>query len=294
MNLHHHPELLQRLAAAHALGTLRGGARRRLEQLARQRPEVRAAVLAWQHRLGALGELQPSVALPDGLSERVWARVQAEVQADLALAPRVAAVRRGGEPDAADRRWGVSAAGLPWWSRLAVWRGLGLAGALATVAAVGVAVWQAEQHTHELRQHGQVVAALQADLAQASLAARQARAGRITYVAVMADAQGRVAGPEILVTFDAQAQRLTLQRVGAYREAQDKSLQLWALPAGGRPQSLGVLGRDPLLRVAASAQQLGQAPALAISLEPRGGVPSEGGPTGPVLFSGPVIASQGL
>ncbi|MFS2056300.1 RNA polymerase subunit sigma-70, partial [Variovorax sp. CT11-76] len=30
-------------------------------------------------------------------------------------------------------------------------------------------------------------------------------------------------------------------------------------------------------------------PTLAISLEPKGGVPSEGGPTGPVLFKGALI-----
>ena len=35
MQIQRHPELLQRLAAAHALGTLRGGARRRFEAIAR-------------------------------------------------------------------------------------------------------------------------------------------------------------------------------------------------------------------------------------------------------------------
>jgi anti-sigma-K factor RskA len=32
-----------------------------------------------------------------------------------------------------------------------------------------------------------------------------------------------------------------------------------------------------------------QVPALAVSLEPRGGVPSERGPTGPVLFKGALV-----
>ena len=35
MNLTRNPQLLDRLAAAYALGSLRGGARRRFEQLAR-------------------------------------------------------------------------------------------------------------------------------------------------------------------------------------------------------------------------------------------------------------------
>ncbi|MEG1456016.1 MAG: RNA polymerase subunit sigma-70, partial [Comamonas sp.] len=42
MNLIQNTELLDRLAAAHALGTLRGGARRRFEQLARENAQVRA------------------------------------------------------------------------------------------------------------------------------------------------------------------------------------------------------------------------------------------------------------
>jgi anti-sigma-K factor RskA len=32
-----------------------------------------------------------------------------------------------------------------------------------------------------------------------------------------------------------------------------------------------------------------EVPALAISLEPKGGVPSAGGPTGPVLFKGALL-----
>ena len=45
MNITQHPELLDRLAASYALGTLRGGARRRFESLAREHATVRAAAL---------------------------------------------------------------------------------------------------------------------------------------------------------------------------------------------------------------------------------------------------------
>lgn len=53
MNLTNKPELLDHLAAAYALGTLRGGARRRFEQLAREYAQVRAAALLWQGRWSA-------------------------------------------------------------------------------------------------------------------------------------------------------------------------------------------------------------------------------------------------
>src|SRR5260370_626067 len=57
MNISRHPELLDRLAAAYALGTLRGAARRRFEQLARDQAPVRAAALLWQGRSSALSEM---------------------------------------------------------------------------------------------------------------------------------------------------------------------------------------------------------------------------------------------
>ena len=58
------------------------------------------------------------------------------------------------------------------------------------------------------------------------------------------------------------------------------------LPTGGKPRSLGVLadGRNQALPAAAGEVQ--GVRMLAVSLEPKGGVPSEGGPTGPVLFTG--------
>jgi len=109
---------------------------------------------------------------------------------------------------------------------------------------------------------------------------------QIAYVAVLSDDKSTAS---MLVTFDPRKQNLVLQRVGSYQEAGDKSLQLWALPPAGGPRSLGVLGQDRVLRVSAGEGDIRQIPMLAISLEPRGGVPSAGGPTGPVLFKGPLV-----
>ncbi|SEL92311.1 Anti-sigma-K factor RskA [Variovorax sp. YR750] len=246
MNLIAHPELLELLAASHALGTLRGGARRRFEALAREQAPVRAAALVWQGRLASMTELQPSVT-PD---PAVWTRIRNMIDAEqsaLALERQREAARAAGE----SRPGG-------WLRSLALWRTATAAGALATVLAVTVGL--------NLRDQLQNAPAVQ-------------------YVAVLSDDKEAAS---MLVTFDPKKKQLVLQRVGGYREGDDKSLQLWALPPGGAPRSLGVLGNAPGLRLAASASDVA-VPALAISLEAKGGVPPGSGPKGPILFKGALI-----
>ncbi len=146
-----------------------------------------------------------------------------------------------------------------WLGSLALWRGATAAGALATVLAVTVGL---------------------------NLRDQLLNAPAVQYVAVLSDDKDAAS---MLVTFDPKKRQLVLQRVGGFSEGADKSLQLWALPPGGAPRSLGVLDRAPGLRLPASEADVRAVPTLAISLEPKGGVPSEGGPTGPVLFKGALI-----
>ena len=253
MRLHEHPELLDRLAASYALGTLRGGARRRLETLARQQPAVQRACQHWQGRLASLTELQPAIEPPP----YVWTRIQNLLQV---------------QAQTSDGR--TPAAGSGWWQSLIVWRGIAAAGVAATVTAVVVGL----QVNEGLRtQTGAQIAELRQQL-QAT--------PQIQYVAVLADEQSAAS---MLVTFDPTNNTLVLQRVGGYQEGGDKSLQLWALPPAGAPRSLGVLGQGPLVRLTAGEADVREVPTLAISLEPLGGVPGPGGPTGPVLFKGSLI-----
>ena len=252
MKLHQHPELLEKLAASYALGTLRGPARRRFEAMAREQAPVRAAALIWQSRLASINELQPA----SQPAPAVWTRIENLLQSEKKPVPATAA--------APER-------GLATWLRsLTLWRAASAAGAFAAVLAVTTSVGMHQQLRGQISQ-------LQAQLD----AVPQDR-----YVAVLADSQSAAS---MLVTFDPKKNRLTLQRVGNYREAEDRSLQLWALPPSGRPQSLGVLRSDSLLRLAATESDIKEVPTLAISLEPKGGVPSAGGPTGPVLFKGALI-----
>lgn len=265
MNLSKNTQTLDRLAANYALGTLRGGARRRFETLSRENATVRAAALVWQGRLSGMTELQQPI-LP---TPAVWTRIQNMVQADReALAMQLA--RQSGQQLHADGT-------LSWlgslWQGLWVWRGAAAAGALATMLAVVTGFSLQDQ----LDIRGKQVDSLSAQLKVAP---------KIEYVAVLVDAKST---ETMLVTFDSKSQNLVLQRVGDYHEASDKSLQLWALPNGGGPRSLGVLGDDKVLRLATAEGDVKQVPTLAISLEPKGGVPSAGGPTGPVLFKGALI-----
>jgi len=71
------PELRDRLAAAYALGTLRGAARRRLERLMSSDATLAAAVEDWQRRLNPLVEALPPVDPP----ARVWAAIEREIAA---------------------------------------------------------------------------------------------------------------------------------------------------------------------------------------------------------------------
>ncbi len=258
MNLIKNPDLLDHLASTYALGTLRGGARRRFETLAREQASIRAAALIWQTRLASMNELQPQSS-PDAA---VWIRIDNLVQGER----QAKAMQVTREPIRQEDAPGLAG----WLHSLLLWRGAAAAGALATVFVVVTGLNLRDQMGGEIQQ-------LQAKL----LATPQ-----IDYVAVLADDKSAAS---MLVTFDPKSNKLTLQRVGGYKEASDRSLQLWALPPSGGPRSLGVLGRDQLLRLTAGEADVREVPTLAISLEPKGGVPSAGGPTGPVLFSGALI-----
>jgi anti-sigma-K factor RskA len=165
---------------------------------------------------------------------------------------------------------GAAPAASGWWSSLGLWRGASAAGALAAAVAVVVGL------NVNSRLSGQV----------SELSAKLTATPEIEYVAVLTDDK---ASASLLVTFDPKNKTLVLKRVGGFREQADKSLELWALPPGAAPKSLGVLNADPVVRLAAAGTDMRQVPTLAITLEPKGGVPPGSGPTGPVLFKGALI-----
>ncbi|MBV8271707.1 MAG: anti-sigma factor [Cupriavidus sp.] len=240
MNLARHPDLLDRMAAQYALGVLRGGARRRMDQLARQEPAVRAAVARWQTRLAGVAELQtPAVPV-----EAVWCGIESRLGWKAAPAPAA------GEPAHPDG-W------RHLWRSTTFWRGATAAmAAIAVVAVVGtMGRWPAQRQSPAT-----VVALLQSKQAQAAM----------------------------LVSWDAAGRALVVRRLDDLPLTDQQVLQLWALPEGGKPQSLGVIGRAREARLPLAALPA-NVPALAVSVEPPGGSRNPDGPSGPVVFQGALL-----
>jgi anti-sigma-K factor RskA len=266
MDIARRPELVDRLAASYALGTLRGGARRRFETLARGSPALRVAAQVWQERFMSMTELVPPIAPDPNVWKRIENIVASEPRAEVPLREDQAGLLRRA------RNW---------------WR----AGALAAVAASVAAIVVSVNLQGELEGSRAQVAQLQAQGLQLArgnqeLLARLQAQPEIRYVSVLHDDK---AAPALLAMFDPKHGTLMLKRMSGFEEGPQKSLQLWAIPPSGAPRSLGVLAEQPELRMVAGEQLMGESPVLAISLEPKGGVPGEGGPTGPVLWKGAVL-----
>lgn len=116
MNLLNNEKLLGRLSSEYVLGTLKGGARRRLEKLFPASAVLRRAIAEWQDRLVPMAEFAPT-AQPSPL---VWRNLVQQLRLEQAPAAKIDAVG--------------------FWDRLAFWRGLGLASTVLATILVGVLV----------------------------------------------------------------------------------------------------------------------------------------------------------
>ena len=143
-----------------------------------------------------------------------------------------------------------------WWQRIGFWRAFAAASFVVAVA-LGVVQWQ-----HAIEPAAPLVVVLAGADAKPALIATAARGDRY----------------------------LTLKNVGNATPTTGRVFELWALPQGAAPRSLGVIPPGAVVRVPLAVQagaSLSGVPALAVSLEPPGGSPT-GQPTGPVLYSGAI------
>jgi anti-sigma-K factor RskA len=203
-------------------------------------------------RLARVARAEPAVAAAIGEWEQRLAALAAAIPA-VTPPSRVWTAIEG--------RLGLSSAsrpaeGLPWWNRLGFWRGLT---ALAFIAVLGLGV--------------------------ALLSERSVPPAPV--VAVLAGADGK---PALIASARRGDAFLLVKAVGAAPVETGKALELWMLPTGAPPRSLGLIPATGVTRVPLGAPTdtaLANIPALAVSLEPSTGSPT-GLPTGPVLYSGPI------
>ena len=91
----------------------------------------------------------------------------------------------------------------------------------------------------------------------------------------------------------AKSGRLSLRAGTLPARPAGRDYELWALPKGGLPVSLGLLpGEGSAQRALTAVQQeaLAAAAQVAVSIEPSGGSPT-GQPTGAIVFVAPLLAS---
>lgn len=96
-----------------------------------------------------------------------------------------------------------------------------------------------------------------------------------------------------MVVEKSQEGALRVHMVRPWAAMEGTDLELWVIPADGKPRSLGVVpyDRDSDVRRANLEVTLSDGVAFAISQEPRGGSPT-GAPTGPVLCSGAIARTR--
>jgi anti-sigma-K factor RskA len=115
---------------------------------------------------------------------------------------------------------------------------------------------------------------------------QQPQVDQARYVSVITDT---TTGPIWLL--QAFAEELRVSTVNPRPEPAGNSYELWMLPNGGTPVSLGLIpgtGNAVLALDAQALAVLAQTATLAVSLEPAGGSPT-GQPTGPVIFTAPLL-----
>jgi anti-sigma-K factor RskA len=104
------------------------------------------------------------------------------------------------------------------------------------------------------------------------------------YVAVV-DAEGRE--PALIAEVDTVAGIIRVRSLHA-ETPEGRSLELWHVPEGQAPRSLGVLSAGLDAQTLRSAGGGLRGGIIAVSVEPQGGSPS-GAPTGPIVYSGRLV-----
>lgn len=242
------------LAAEYALGTLSGAARLRFTVLAAQDSNLAAEVVRWQIRLGTLSHhIEPLAPGP-----WVWQSLE----------------RRLGLGRNAPR--GPVSPQRPRTRTIGLWRG---AAALAGACAIVLAILLVQEQPAPPA----IIEVVEVPTEPApAVSVSQAMA---VVLSNPADQTGW------LIVQQHAGAPLVARAVSPAPLAADRSYELWLLPTGRPPISVGLAPVEGEITVTPPpelAELIEPGLALAISLEPKGGSPT-GLPTGPVMYQGEVV-----
>jgi len=242
-------KLRQMLAAEYALGTLRGGARRRFERLVQEDAAIARELRNWERRLGGL-HARITPAMP---REVVWAEIERRVSADRRAA--LPAARRLREP----RNW------------VPLWRGWAMAATLASIG-LGYGLWQ------QLQREPQVIERLHT--------VRVEVPQPMPYVAML---QPDAPANWVVLFVPGKRMLKVSAAGNFPVDPGTQDLQLWVLDDSGTPHSMGMLPEAGLtVEIPMPEMPMPARPVMAVSVEPKGGSPT-GLPTGPVVSSAPLL-----
>lgn len=238
------------VAGEFVLGVLDAAAREAVKRRLRDDAALAADVQRWENRLSPLFDEIVGVVVP----ERIWASIREAI--------------RFGTPRSSTSASPTTSGG--WWDSAGFWRGvsgLAVAASIALAVALGTRVPPAPVAVPEPAPTPMPTTA-------------------VPMAATLAGDDGR---PGFVAALDPQVRRLTVTPL-ADPPANDRVQELWIIPKGGRPVSLGLL--DPRRTQAHSLDEsllrhFGDEALLAVTLEPLGGAPG-GIPSGPVIAKGQV------
>ena len=253
------PELIDRLAAEYALGTLHGAARRRFEKLLVTNRALRDALSAWQDRLAPLDDgLDPVTPAPALL---------AKIERSIGIAPAASS---------ASSARGVSSAGAGTTSRA----GSAPSRPASPAATSEPSFWQ---RLFGMPQLGMMAAGLVLGIGVATLApmlmqtqGEEARAQLPqSYAGILSDGEGRAT---MLVSSLRHGKVADIKVVRPINVPPGKKLMLWAVPpaAEGPPFLIGEVpatGKASVRLAGTSEQLLSKVTMLAVSVEPGAGTP---------------------
>ena len=148
-----------------------------------------------------------------------------------------------------------------WWDSLQLWRWIGIGASVAAAAAIVLVLTRPVPAPVAVSSH---------------------------YMVASIEQDNGVAG--WTATMDLQSHRMLVIPATPASLASGRDAELWLIPPGGKPISLGVIARDRPTAVNLRPdllRQLGTRALLAVSVEPAGGSPT-GQPTGPVVAKGAI------